>query len=175
MERKRKEAEAKKAAKKAAALAEKKLREEKKAAEKVRHAFVFITSTASVYFFHRRSLVTFPNPTLYASIIISCYLIIQERKRLAAEEKKAKKLAKKQRKKQEASKLKGERETKVQNKSEEKEAETENPGVETTDCESMTDVIMVCKSDAVELTAEDDWDDVTEPPALLFTKTFDEV
>lgn len=39
----------------------------------------------------------------------------------------------------------------------------------------MTDVIMVCKSDAVELTAEDDVDDVTEPPALLFTKTFDEV
>lgn len=85
-------------------------------------------------------------------------------------------MAKKQRKK-EASKLKGERKTKVQDKIEEKEAETEteNPGVGTTDCESMTDVIMVCKSDAVELTAEDDVDDVTEPPALLFTKTFDEV
>ena len=124
----------------------------------------FITSTASI----------FPSSTIFGQIkftnLFLClfyhsffYLIIQERKRLAAEEKKAKKLAKKQRKKQEASKLKaGECKTKVQ----------ENSGLETTDCESMTDVIMVCKSDAVELTTEGD---ATEPPALLFTKTFDEV
>ena len=127
-------------------------------------------------FYHFNCFNIFPSSTIFGQIyklVPIClfyhsffYLIIQERKRLAAEEKKAKKLAKKQRKKQEASKLKaGECKTKVQ----------ENSGLETTDCESMTDVIMVCKSDAVELTAEDDVGDATEPPALLFTKTFDEV
>ena len=58
---------------------------------------------------------------------------------------------------------------------ERKEAE-KRLGVETEDCETKEEVILVCcKSDAVELTPEDEADDVAEQPPLLFTKTFDEV
>ena len=114
-------------------------------------------------------MVQYPN---YKPFPLYHHLIffVQERKRLAVEEKKAKKLAKKQQKKEE-SKSKGEREMKVQDECK----EAEKLGVKTEDCAAKEEVILVCKSDAVELTPEDHVDDIAEQPLLLFTKTFDEV